>query len=869
MRFRKAFFIGAISLVTFCTWLGANPTLDEPVWLGRIAGFAYSPMQPGQSPDRDLFPSEEEIAADLAIIAEHADSVRTYSLDGTLAAIPRLAAEFDLEVTAGVWLDENLAANQARLTDLRLALAQNRNITQVVLGNETLLTGRLNPASLMAYLSAMRAELEVPVSTAEPWHIWLAYPELAEHVDFLTVHLLPYWEGISADHGVEFVHARIAELEQAFPDLPIVVGEIGWPSNGRQRDAAVASAEHAETFLRRFLSGAEALGHHYFLMEAFDQPWKRADEGEVGAYWGLFNGARENKYALGQPLIGTPKWRTLAALAAGIASLCFLLLTVGSSGMRWPGLALLASAAVVVANAGVLSLNDYLQQYWTIGGIVAAAVLLTGIAGMVVMIFIEAHEWAEANFGRRRRTASIAAPRTDRRLPKVSIHVPAYSEPPAMLIETLDALNALDYPDYEVIVIDNNTDDERLWRPVEACCDRLGPRFRFFHVAPLEGFKAGALNFALERTAADAEIVAVIDSDYRVDPNWLSSLVHHFDSPKVALVQAPQDYRDQASHGFKRLCEAEYRGFFRIGMVTRNERNAIIQHGTMTMIRTRVLREVGAWAEWTVTEDAELGLRILEHGYEAVYTTASFGRGLTPDRFRDYRAQRFRWALGATQILRRHGRRLLGLEPSRLSLGQRFHFLTGWTAWLGDGLNLVFNLIAVAWSALMAFAPLEFLPPISTFTSFVLALFAFKLVKMICLYRSQVRASALETLAAVAAGLSLVFIVGRAVLSGLLGNDARFVRTPKLADRDSALGALCSVAPEALLAIALLGSAFAVSITAPFESADRTLWTVLLITFSIPHLAAVSLSLLSALPGLESPGSAAQLDAPATDARQS
>src|SRR6185437_586440 len=154
------------------------------------------------------------------------------------------------------------------------------------------------------------------------------------------------------------------------------------------------------------------------------------------------------------------------------------------------------------------------------------------------------------------------------------------------------------------------------WRPVEAHCARLserggpmGQRFRFFHVAPLQGFKAGALNFALRQTAPDAQIVAVIDSDYVVDPNWLRDLVPGFQDPRVAVVQAPQDYRDAGVSAFKAMCYAEFRGFFHIGMITRNERNAIIQHGTMTLVRREQI-ESGGWAQWCITEDAELGLRI-------------------------------------------------------------------------------------------------------------------------------------------------------------------------------------------------------------------------------------------------------------------
>lgn len=242
------------------------------------------------------------------------------------------------------------------------------------------------------------------------------------------------------------------------------------------------------------------------------------------------------------------------------------------------------------------------------------------------MLFTEAHELAEAVWTHKRRRPFLPITAAQAYRPKVSIHVPCYNEPPELLKQTLDALARLDYPDYEVLVIDNNTRDPAVWQPVEAHCARLGERFRFFHVAPLEGFKAGALNFALGHVAADVEVVAVIDADYCVDPDWLRHMVPHFGDPRIAVVQSPQDYRDQHESAFKRLCYAEYKGFFHIGMVTRNDRDAIIEHGTMTMIRRSVLDEL-RWPEWCITEDAELGLRVFEKGLSAAYFERSYGKG--------------------------------------------------------------------------------------------------------------------------------------------------------------------------------------------------------------------------------------------------
>jgi exo-beta-1,3-glucanase (GH17 family)/cellulose synthase/poly-beta-1,6-N-acetylglucosamine synthase-like glycosyltransferase len=860
----------AIGLGTAIALIAAalNRPVAAPAWPAKVAGFAFSPIRGGADPSRSGYPSIADIDADLKLIAAHGRSVRTYAVDGTLGAIPRLAARYGLTVTPGVWLDKNARTNAAQIRKLRRIVAQQRNVRRVVVGNETILRGDMSVQRLGALLDRLRAELDVPVGTAEPWHVWLAHPELARHVDFLAVHLLPYWEGIDVDHAVDFIDARMRDLAKAFPNKPIVIGEVGWPSWGRARGAAVPSRANAAIFLRRFLRRAARKHYDYFVMEAFDQPWKGSEEGRVGAYWGVFNAARRAKYQFAGPLVRVPEWSVLAALAALAGAAAYLLLVTDGARLRLPGRLLLAGTAGALGSAFVFGLHGYLAQYWTLESIIATAVSLTGLAGIVALMLVEAHEWAEARW-------SAAAPDPPPppmdadAAPKVSIHVPAYEEPPKMLLQTLHSLAALDYPRYEVLVVDNNTRDESLWRPIEAFCAAHAERFRFYHVAPLAGHKAGALNFALGRTAADAAIVAVVDSDYSVQENWLRDLVPAFADPAVAIVQAPQAYRDAAANAFKTMCEAEYRGFFAIGMVTRDAHNAIIQHGTMTMVRKDVLAEVGGWGEWTVTEDAELGLRILAHGHRAFYTPRVYGRGLTPDNFQDYKTQRFRWALGAVQVLKRHGRCLLGARASALSLRQRFHYLTGWLGWLADGCNLIFNLVAVGWSLLVIAAPLRFEPPLATFSAFVVALFAFKLIKMAALYRARVGAGAIETAGAALAGLALVFTVGRAVLAGFLCRRARFCRTPKLARRHSLTGALAAARWESLLAAALLACAGGVLWTAPYRSVDGEMWAVLLVVLAVPHLAALAVSFASALPARRRAGRKARIGEPVEEGRRS
>lgn len=838
----------AIAAVTISFWAFVSRPDNEPPWPERIQGFSFSPMRSGQSPLDGKLPTAEQIDADLALLAGKTHAVRTYTMEGTLAQIPSLAQKHGINVALGAWVDARQEQSEEEVAALIEVARQNyRNVVRVIVGNEVVLRGDLPLSKLTAYLDRVRKALPMPVSTAEPWHVWLRHPELAEHVDYLAVHMLPYWEGVEAKEAVDYVVERINRIKEAFPGKPIVIAEVGWPSHGRTRHGAVASPADEAVFLRRFLSRAEQEDYVYYVMEAFDQPWKRLTEGDVGAYWGVYDIERQPKFPFYEPIVDIPQWRTLAVISVLVAAITFALLLIDSATLRKRGRSFLAVIAYAAATAGVWVVYEYTQQYLTVTTVVVGVLLVIGMIGAVVVLFAEAHEWAEALWATRQRRPFSPLPLPDEQLPTVSVHVPAYNEPPEMLIATLDALAELDYPRYEVLVIDNNTKDPQIWQPVEAHCRRLGPRFRFHHVDPLSGFKAGALNYALSRTAPEAQVVAVIDSDYIVDPRWLRDLATQFAKPEIAIVQAPQDYRDARDSMFKAMCYAEYRGFFYIGMITRNERNAIIQHGTMTMVRRALLESVGGWAEWCITEDAELGLRIFEEGYEAAYVPASYGKGLMPDNYLDFKKQRFRWAYGAVQILRRHLGVLTGFRRSRLTAGQRYHFVAGWLPWIADGANLLFNIGALAWSVGMVVAPTVVDPPLIMFSVLPLALFVFKNAKLGYLYRSRVSATVAQTLAAAVAGLSLSHTIAKAILLGFATRSKPFFRTPKMAKAHAWLQALASAREEILIMIALWLAAGSVAATQGSDSPDLLMWIIVLLMQSVPYVASFVTALVSGL----------------------
>lgn len=828
-------------------WALYNLPVSAPDWPEQISGYSFSPFRPGQNPQEDVYPSDEEIRADLELLSRQTDSIRTYSVDGALANVPRLAEEFGLRVTLGIWISQDIERNEREIAKAIELAKSSRSVVRVVVGNEALFRGEITPEALITYIDQVRAAVKVPVTTSEQWHIWQEYPELGRHVDLIAAHILPYWEFVPMEDSTQFVLDRARDLKKLFPRKPLLLSEVGWPSNGRTRGGAEASQADQAIYLRTLVNTLNAQGYNYFVIEAFDQPWKIDDEGSVGAYWGVYNFERQPKFAFEGPVVAIPQWRLLAIGSVVLAVLALALLLIDGSSLRQRGRTFLTFVAFACGSILVWIAYDYSQQYSTWFSLTVGFLLALGALGVFIVLLTEAHELAETVWTLKRRRPFPAVTGDEAYRPKVSIHVPCYNEPPEMVKQTLDALSRLDYPDFEVLVIDNNTKDPAVWQPLEEHCARLGSRFKFFHVAPLAGFKGGALNYVMKHTAPDAEVIAVIDSDYCVERDWLKHMVPHFADPKIAVVQSPQDYRDDKESAFKKLCYAEYKGFFHIGMITRNDRDAIIQHGTMTMTRRAVLDELG-WADWCITEDAELGLRVFEKGLSAAYSERSYGKGLMPDTFIDFKKQRFRWAYGAIQIMKRHTRSLLWGKDTELTRGQRYHFLAGWLPWIADGLNIFFTLGALLWSAAMIIVPHRVDPPLMIFAIPPLALFFFKVGKILFLYRRAVGVNLKDAFYAAIAGLALSHTIAKAVLYGFFTSSIPFFRTPKMATSHGFLVALAEAREEVVIMLVLWGAAAGIALVQGFPSNDVIFWVAVLLIQSLPYLAALIMALLSSLP---------------------
>jgi glucan 1,3-beta-glucosidase len=285
--------------------------------------------------------------------------VRTYSARGPQGRIARLAEEAGLEVLQGIWLGRNRADNRREIeAALKIARRHPDTVKALIVGNETLLRGELPQEKVRAYLHEVKRRSGLPVTYADVWEFWLKAPELAEAADFVTIHILPYWEDdpVSEEEAVAHVREVRERVAAFFPGKEIVIGEVGWPSRGRMRESALPSHANQARFVSGVVQLAQDNGWKLNVVEAFDQPWKRLMEGTVGGYWGLYDGVqRAPKFRFGEAVSNHPDWRLKAGLGIGAAFLVFLAFWSGSRGVgaerSWRHD---AGAAAIALGAGLL-----------------------------------------------------------------------------------------------------------------------------------------------------------------------------------------------------------------------------------------------------------------------------------------------------------------------------------------------------------------------------------------------------------------------------------------------------------------------------------------------------------------------------------
>jgi exo-beta-1,3-glucanase (GH17 family)/cellulose synthase/poly-beta-1,6-N-acetylglucosamine synthase-like glycosyltransferase len=833
-----------VTAVHAAIWGVLREKQQAPDFRGILPSASYAPFERGHVV-ADSIGDSEKIRADLKKLSTLTRAVRLYtSTEGSELVAP-VANEFGMKVTVGAWIDKNDERNEREMLSAIDLAKHNGNVNGIVVGNETIYRGEQKIEDLIKMIQRVKGSVNVPVTTGEIWNIWLEHPELASSVDFIAAHILPYWEGFSDKQAVDQALIIYQKLRDAFPGKRIMIAEFGWPSAGYNLKNAVPGPFEQAVTLRNFVSRAEAIGMEYNIVEAIDQPWKFF-EGGVGPYWGFLNADREPKFAWVGPVVDETYWKlaTIALLVGILMSLPILRLARPTV-MQ----ALLLSTAANGIGAWVATVFAYgTGHYFVFGSAFALTLGLILLVPLVLIAMARIEEIAAIAFGREPRRLIVkgaaVAPATMGEaiaFPKVSIHVPAYFEPPEMLKQTLDAVSRLDYPNFECVVIINNTPDPEFWQPIQDHCRALGERFKFINAEKVQGFKAGALRIAMERTAIDAEIIGIIDADYVVQPDWLKDLVPVFADPRVGLVQAPQDHRDGNRSLMHYVMNGEYAGFFDIGMVQRNELNAIIVHGTMCLIRRAAMDMAGGWAGDTICEDTDLGLAIIEHGWLTHYTNHRYGHGLLPDTYEAFKKQRHRWAYGGFQIVKKHWRRFLP-GASRLSPDQRREFALGWLNWLGaESLGVLVAILNLIWVPIVAFADIAI--PDQILTLPIIAAFVVSLVHFAVLYRLRVPVKTGQMLGAMVTAMSVQWTVSRAVANGMITEHLAFARTSK--GGFSLVSIEFQAFWEAVIGVLLLVGAAVLVITNNFkEVREIYVFAGVLVLESLPFLSAVAIAIL-------------------------
>jgi exo-beta-1,3-glucanase (GH17 family) len=325
------FALTAIAIGATWWWLGRAVALPpSPLGAGdKLYCVSYAPYLGSQDPlvEGTHIPAAQ-IDRDLTLIAKYSNCVRIYSVDDGAADILASARRHGLKVLDGLWLSSKADKNRRQIaTTVALAKQYADVISAVIVGNEVLLRGEMPVSELIAAIREVKAQVPEPVTYADVWEFWLRYREVANAVDFITIHMLPYWEDfpIPAEHAAAHVEAIRDRVAAAFPGKEIMIGELGWPSGGRMREGARPSPSNQARAILETLAFAKRDNVRVNVIEAFDQPWKRWLEGTVGGQWGIFDratGAPKFSFA-GGAISDHPHWALQALAGIALAAAAF------------------------------------------------------------------------------------------------------------------------------------------------------------------------------------------------------------------------------------------------------------------------------------------------------------------------------------------------------------------------------------------------------------------------------------------------------------------------------------------------------------------------------------------------------------------
>jgi len=260
----------------------------------KIHGISFSPYIEGQGPGTQI--SEAQIRERLAFIQPYVKWVRSFSCKEGNEQIPTIAAENGLKNMVGVWLDDDLEQNEVEITNaIEVAKAGHADILAV--GNEVLLRGDISEDELLDYIHRVKTAVpDTPVGYVDAYFEFVDHPRVTEACDVLLANCYPFWEGCPAEFALLYMKEMYRKVVNVANGKKVIISETGWPNIGTPTKGSVPSFENATKYFIDTYQWAEQDGIEIFYFSSFDETWKVDAEGDVGAYWGLWDKDGNPKY---------------------------------------------------------------------------------------------------------------------------------------------------------------------------------------------------------------------------------------------------------------------------------------------------------------------------------------------------------------------------------------------------------------------------------------------------------------------------------------------------------------------------------------------------------------------------------------------
>lgn len=260
----------------------------------KVHGLCFSLYEEGQAPGDEI--SEEQIRRRLEVLAPHTQWIRSFSCTEGNQIIPVVAKEYGLKTLVGAWLGSDKEKNKEEIENL-IKLAKDGYVDIAAVGNEVLYRDDLTESELLEYMKEVKEELlDIPIGYVDAYYEFTQRPDLVENSDVILCNCYPYWEGTSFEHSFQHMRQMYYQAKNAAQGKEVIITETGWPSKGEPLGGAVPSEENALKYFINTNLWAQDEDVAVFYFSSFDESWKISSEGEVGAYWGIWDAHGNLKY---------------------------------------------------------------------------------------------------------------------------------------------------------------------------------------------------------------------------------------------------------------------------------------------------------------------------------------------------------------------------------------------------------------------------------------------------------------------------------------------------------------------------------------------------------------------------------------------